>query len=101
MTQLQDMTLTCKDCGQSFVWSVDEQEFYKQKNFSAPLRCKDCRVKARQRFNGGNGGNGGGGGSRQSFPITCANCGAQDTVPFQPRGDRPVLCRNCFRKGEK
>jgi len=93
----QDINLTCKDCGQSFSWSADEQEFYKQKNFSAPLRCKDCRVKARAKFNGG----GGNGGSRQSFPITCGQCGAQDTVPFQPRGDRPVLCRNCFKKGEK
>lgn len=96
MAQLQDMTLNCKDCSQSFVWTADEQEFYSQKNFSAPLRCKDCRAKARAKFNGGNGG-----GSRQSYPITCANCGAQDTVPFQPRGDRPVLCRNCFKKGGK
>lgn len=96
MADVQDINLTCKDCGQSFVWTADEQEFYKQKNFSAPLRCKDCRVKARARFN-----NGGNAGNRQSYPITCAQCGAQDTVPFQPRGDRPVLCRNCFKKGEK
>jgi CxxC-x17-CxxC domain-containing protein len=45
-------------------------------------------------------GGGGNGGSyqRQSFSITCANCGKSDTVPFEPRGDRPVLCRDCFRK---
>jgi len=95
VAEIQDMTLNCKDCGQSFVWTADEQEFYKQKGFSAPLRCKNCRSQARARFNGG-----GSSGPRQSFPITCANCGAQDTVPFQPRGDKPVLCRNCFRKGK-
>ncbi|MBI2033453.1 MAG: zinc-binding protein, partial [Candidatus Levybacteria bacterium] len=33
-----------------------------------------------------------------SFEITCANCGKTDTVPFQPKGDRPVLCRDCFRQ---
>lgn len=94
---LQDQTIQCKDCGKDFTWTADEQEFYQQKGFSAPLRCKDCRVKARANFNGGNGG-GGDRGQRQSFPITCSECGAQDTVPFQPRGDKGVLCRNCFRK---
>ena len=93
----QDQNIQCKDCGREFVWTAKEQEFYQEKGFNAPVRCKDCRAKARANFN-----NGGGGrddrGPRQSFPITCSECGAQDTVPFQPRGDKPVLCRNCFRK---
>ncbi len=93
----QDQSIQCKDCGKQFTWTVEEQEFYQQKGFSAPLRCKDCRVKARAQFNNGDRG-GDRGGSRQSFPITCAECGAEDTVPFQPRGDKAVLCRNCFRK---
>lgn len=43
------------------------------------------------------GGRGGGGDfRRESFEITCANCGKTDTVPFKPKGDRPVLCRECF-----
>jgi len=90
----QDQTITCKDCGKEFVWTADEQEFYQEKGFNAPLRCKECRVKARANFNNGNNG----GGQRQSFPITCSNCGKHDTVPFEPKGDRPVLCRDCFRK---
>ena len=93
---LQDQQIQCKDCGADFVWSADEQEFYQQKGFSAPLRCKDCRVKARANFN--NGGGGGDRGARQSFPIKCSNCGKDDTVPFEPRGDKPVLCRDCFRQ---
>ncbi|MEK7572086.1 MAG: zinc-ribbon domain containing protein [Patescibacteria group bacterium] len=92
---LQDQTIKCKDCGQDFVWTAREQEFYQEKGLNAPLRCKDCRAKARANFNGGGRGNGG---DRQSFEITCSECGAKDTVPFQPKGDRPVLCRNCFRK---
>ena len=93
---LQDQTIQCKDCGNSFTWTAEEQDFYQQKGFNAPMRCKDCRAKARANFNAGHGG--GGGGPRQSFEIECSECGAKDTVPFQPRGDRPVLCRNCFQK---
>lgn len=29
-------------------------------------------------------------------PIVCSSCGRVDTVPFEPRGDRPVLCRACY-----
>jgi CxxC-x17-CxxC domain-containing protein len=89
----QNQTITCKDCGTQFVWTAEEQEFYQQKGFNPPLRCKDCRAKARANFN-----NGGQGGQRQMYEITCSNCGNKDTVPFQPRGDRPVLCRDCFQK---
>ena len=51
---------------------------------------------------GGYGGGGGGGGRsfdrpRESFEVQCAECGVQTTVPFKPRGDRPVYCRDCFR----
>lgn len=88
----QDQTLTCRDCGKQFVWTASEQEFYQQKGFTnAPVRCPECRAlkKARMRDNDG---------PRQQFEITCARCGKTDTVPFQPRGHRPVLCRDCFRK---
>jgi CxxC-x17-CxxC domain-containing protein len=94
----QDQTLTCKDCGKEFVWTVSEQEFYAQKGFdNAPVRCKDCRIAKKASQQGGGGFRGGDRGERESFPITCAQCGKQDTVPFKPSGDRPVLCRDCFR----
>ncbi len=32
------------------------------------------------------------------YEITCSVCGRKDMVPFQPRGDRPVLCAEDFRK---
>lgn len=88
----QNQTITCKDCGREFVWTAEEQEFYQQKGFNAPLRCKDCRAKARAQFNNNQGG------ERQLYEITCSECGKKDTVPFQPRGDRPVLCREHFQK---
>ena len=33
---------------------------------------------------------------REMFTVTCADCGRETQVPFQPRGDRPVYCRECL-----
>jgi CxxC-x17-CxxC domain-containing protein len=30
------------------------------------------------------------------FPIVCSSCGRADTVPFRPRGDKPLLCKSCY-----
>ena len=99
----QDQTLTCRDCGQPFTWTESEQEFYAQKGFTnAPVRCPNCRTAKKQRMNDGGGRQGGGGnynsGPRQMYKVTCSQCGKDAEVPFQPRGDRPVLCRDCFQK---
>mgnify|MGYP001591743523 len=86
----QDKQLVCRDCGKNFTWTASEQEFYQKKGFeNEPVRCPDCRALKKTRMDGG---------TRPSFDIKCAECGKSDTVPFQPRGDRPVLCRDCFRK---
>ncbi len=36
-------------------------------------------------------------GDRKMYTIKCSECGKDDQVPFQPKGDRPVYCRDCFR----
>lgn len=91
----QDKSMVCRDCGKEFTWTAGEQEFYAQKGFdNPPSRCPDCRKKKKFEKNGG----GFGGGKRQMFEITCSECGAKDTVPFEPREGRAVLCRNCFSK---
>jgi CxxC-x17-CxxC domain-containing protein len=33
---------------------------------------------------------------REMFPATCSSCGKETQVPFQPRGDKPVYCSDCF-----
>jgi len=38
-----DKTIVCKDCGQEFVFTKGEQEFYASREFSEPVRCKACR----------------------------------------------------------
>ena len=41
---MTDKTIVCKDCGSEFVFSVGEQEFYKEKGFeNDPKRCPKCR----------------------------------------------------------
>ncbi len=95
----QEKTLTCQDCGKSFAFTVEEQEFHEQKGFTnLPKRCPDCR-NARRDERGQSGGRGGFGQSRREmYPVTCAQCGKQTEVPFQPRGDRPVYCSECYSK---
>ena len=39
-----DKTLICVDCGNEFIFTEGEQEFYKEKGFeNEPKRCPDCR----------------------------------------------------------
>jgi CxxC-x17-CxxC domain-containing protein len=86
----QDKTLTCKECGQEFVFTANEQEFYANKGFqNEPGRCPSCRATRKQQR--------GGGGPRQMYSVVCSNCGVETQVPFKPSGDRPVYCRDCFQ----
>ena len=89
--------LNCVDCGGQFVFSQGEQRFYEQKGFqNKPNRCPDCR-QARKAMRAGSGGERmGGGRQREMFTATCSNCGGVAEVPFDPRGDKPVYCRDCF-----
>ncbi|WP_426348389.1 zinc-ribbon domain-containing protein [Alloiococcus sp. CFN-8] len=45
---MDDKKIICKDCGQEFLFTVGEQNFYKEKGFeNEPVRCPECR-KARK-----------------------------------------------------
>ena len=37
-------------------------------------------------------------GPREMHTVICAECGNEATVPFRPRGDRPVYCSDCFSR---
>ncbi|ABO51353.1 conserved hypothetical protein [Desulforamulus reducens MI-1] len=92
----QDKTLTCKDCGADFAFTASEQEFYAEKGFTnEPGRCPECRAARKAANNRGNGGFNRR--ERQMFDTICSACGKETQVPFQPRGDKPVYCRDCFR----
>ena len=109
-----DKTLTCRDCGMDFVFTAGEQEFYASKGFvNEPTRCPSCRQNRKSQMSSGGGSREdrpprssspspyGAGASaapreRVSYKVTCANCGQETTVPFVPRGTKPVYCSDCF-----
>lgn len=89
----QDRTLTCQDCGRSFTFSADDQQYHADKGYANdPKRCPDCRAARRSERGGGYGGR------REMHPAVCASCGKETQVPFVPRGDKPVYCSDCYSK---
>ncbi len=93
----EEKTLQCSDCGANFTFSVEEQEFFQSKGYTnEPKRCPSCREARKARRT--TGGDYGSGFRRQMFPVTCAQCGKETEVPFEPRGDRPVYCSDCYAK---
>jgi CxxC-x17-CxxC domain-containing protein len=86
--------LMCSDCGQAFEFTGEDQEFFRERGYSAPKRCKPCRqAKKNEQSSGG----GSYRSESQGTSVICSQCGQQTTVPFEPRGDRPVYCQNCYR----
>ena len=55
-----DKNLTCADCGQEFVFTSSEQDFYSQRGFTEPRRCPSCRASRKAARNSDGGGSGGG-----------------------------------------
>ncbi|OGM01789.1 DNA-directed RNA polymerase [Candidatus Woesearchaeota archaeon RBG_13_36_6] len=37
-------------------------------------------------------------GPKEMHKATCAECGEECEVPFKPSADRPVYCKECYRK---
>ncbi len=81
--------LTCRECGDSFLFSAGEQAFFASKGLqNDPQRCASCRAVAKQNRTAG--------AAREYHAAVCARCGQQAMVPFAPRNDRPVYCSSCF-----
>ena len=62
----EDKTLVCKECGNEFVFTAGEQEFYAEKGFTnEPQRCKACRQARKNAAKT----------EREFFETVCAECG--------------------------
>lgn len=61
MVKDTDKNLVCRQCGRHFVFSRAEQEFYEQKGFNLPSRCRECR-STRQ---------------NEAHHLACSKCGAE------------------------
>jgi len=92
----QDKTLRCRDCGDEYMFTVGEQEWFASKNFvNEPTRCHACRAANRVRQAAVSGATEAPI-IRALHPVTCAQCGYPARVPFLPRLDKPVYCSACF-----
>ena len=94
---MNDQILYCRDCSREFVFTVGEQEFYASRGLTnVPGRCPECRAARKQ-----NGPRSLSASSERSsrtmYTVICAGCGKEAQVPFQPREDRPVYCRDCYQ----
>ena len=128
---LAEKNLVCPDCGNPFAVTVGEQLFYAERGSRMPARCPECRANRRaerhadairacetapsasgsEGYGGFSGfatsagsqrGRNGRGASPVMHTAVCTACGASASVPFEPRGRRPVYCRICFnaRRGK-
>eukprot|EP01041_Mallomonas_annulata_P005010 gene5010-10024_t len=98
----EDENLECKDCGEPFVFTVGEQQFYAEKGFdNKPVRCKACKDAKKDRMNGGGGGGrgggrgggggygdrgGGGGGGGVCYAFQKGNCDRGSSCRFSHEG---------------
>lgn len=53
---MEEKELVCKECGEKFILTVDDQKFYAEKGFKEPKRCKNCRRLRRAKVIGPEGG---------------------------------------------
>ena len=88
----EDKTLTCKECGEEFVFTSGEQEFFAERNFqNEPQRCKPCRDNRKAAAKG----------PREYHTAVCAECGGEAKIPFLPSSEKPVYCSECFAKSKE
>jgi CxxC-x17-CxxC domain-containing protein len=95
---ITDKMIRCVSCGEDFVFTAGEQEFYKSRGLThEPTRCKSCReVRKHSRGNDGPGPHASAG-ERDYTTVVCSECGTETRVPFAPTAGRPVFCRDCYR----
>ena len=85
-----DKVLYCKKCGQKFIFSAEEQEFYSERGFyKKPTTCGDCRNTTSNTNTSG---------KRKFYTSYCAICGKEIQLPYEPKPDRPSYCSDCFKK---
>jgi len=74
MNKDSDIKIVCRQCGKEFVFTTAEQEFYKQRDFSLPRRCRECRSGQRE----------------EAERLLCSQCGVE-----LEKG-AVMYCENCL-----
>lgn len=84
---MPNVEMTCVQCREAFAFTEKEQGIFYERNMMSPQRCAKCRSK--KAASGEN--------ALTRFEILCDHCGKHDTVPFQPKVGRSVLCKECHQ----
>jgi len=88
-TELTDQILTCLDCGNRFMWTAGEQQFFHDKGLqNIPKRCKGCTATYKAKILE----------KHPRFWIKCKKCKQKSEVPFEPKNSDFILCEECFIK---
>lgn len=108
---------TCVACGKEFVVTPAEFAFRNEHRLALPELCPSCRGRQRSERNADIVAAYAKAGSAvfadvvtstaaaptrkgavrgQMYATVCDSCGTETKVPFIPRGDRPVYCRDCY-----
>jgi CxxC-x17-CxxC domain-containing protein len=103
-----DKNLTCADCGQEFVFTASEQDFYSQRGFTEPRRCPSCRAsrKAARNSDGGGYGSGSGysstGGYSSGYSSGAGSYGGgSGGYVERDRGPREMFAATCSSCGKE
>ena len=78
MSSNGDMKLTCRECGETFIFTSSEQDFYDLKGFPPPGRCRECRSVP----------------NNHNGYRSCADCG------LRLDKEDPVFCTTCLKNKE-
>jgi len=76
---LVDRLLQCSDCGDSFLFTVQEQRFFREHDFAEPRRCRHCRDQRRSQHR-----------EEEEGGVYHAPEVRVPTPPPRPRSERPV-----------
>ncbi len=102
MPFIEKTLVACRDCGRSYPFTVEEQEAFARQGYrNEPSRCPECRETRRAKraaspmrsFNDNVNQRSE---PRVMHPVVCSRCGKATEVPFLPRADRAVYCRDCY-----
>ena len=77
----EDLMLICAECGDSFVYTVGEQEYYGGKEMTL---CPTCRSYQKYKSKI----------KPTTYTVICPGCGQVSVVPFKPDGE--IYCSSCF-----
>ncbi|MGE5177316.1 MAG: zinc-ribbon domain containing protein [Hyphomicrobiales bacterium] len=94
----EDKVIKCRDCGEEFVFTIGEQNFYKDRGFQhEPTRCRRCRDEKKRQSGQSTPAAAPSSSPREFHEAVCSSCGQTTQVPFRPTPGKPVYCRDCFQ----